>query len=64
MGYVTDPKDPELLYVGDAKGIPQSVLSDVRKQVDFLNASLNDSGFAQYHYFVDVRGVRVYIRRA
>jgi hypothetical protein len=62
MAYVTNEKDPELIFVID-KDIERSEVENIKKIVDGMNHDLQDSGFSQYSYSVDVIDNKVYVRR-
>lgn len=59
MGYVTDVKEEDLIFVG----IDDLEVSKIANMVEKLNADLVDSGFEQYHFDVEVKGDKTYIKR-
>lgn len=61
--YVNDPKDPELLYIADTSDDLQTELPRIEQVINWGNNSLTDSGFEQHLQDVQVRGMRVYLKR-
>ena len=59
MGYVTDVKEEDLIFVG----IDDLEVSKIANMVEKLNADLVDSGFEQYRFDVEVKGDKAYIKR-
>lgn len=59
MGYVTDVKEEDLIFVG----IDDLEVSKIAGMVEKLNADLVDSGFEQYRFDVEVKGDKTYIKR-
>lgn len=59
MGYVTDVKEEDLIFVG----IDDLEVSKIASMVEKLNADLVDSGFEQYRFDVEVKGDKTYIKR-
>jgi hypothetical protein len=63
--YVNDAKDRELLYVADNAADLAAEVLKIQQLVDWGNRSLQDSGYDQMaSQYVDVRGMKVYIRLA
>ena len=60
--YVTDEKDPDLLFVIENES-DRKEIDKIQKIVDGMNHDLEDSGFGQYSYDVVVRGKKVYVKR-
>lgn len=59
MGYVTDEKEPELIYVGN----DVEELEKIKRWVSSMNHSLVDSGFDNYQYDLEVVGEKAYIKK-
>jgi acetate kinase len=60
MGYVNDPKNPELIFSGTRKeALP---VKDITKWVERINADLVRAGLPQHVKHVQVVGHRIYIR--
>lgn len=59
MGYVTDVKEEDLIFVG----IDDLEVSKIANMVEKFNADLIDSGFEQYRFDVEVKGDKAYIKR-
>lgn len=59
MGYVTDDKEPELVYVGN----DGEEIEKIKRWVSNMNTSLVDSGFENYQYDLEVVGDKAYIKK-
>ena len=59
MGYITNEKEPELIFIGEDEAEVQKIARMVAK----LNADLVDSGFEQYQYDVKIDKDKTYITR-
>lgn len=59
MGYVTDEKEPELVYVGN----DGEEIEKIKRWVSNMNTSLVDSGFEHYQYDLEVVGDKAYIKK-
>ena len=59
MGYVTDEKEPELVYVGN----DGEEIEKIKRWVSNMNTSLVDSGFENYQYDLEVVGEKAYIKK-
>lgn len=59
MGYVTDEKEPELVYVGN----DGEEIEKIKRWVSNMNTSLVDSGFENYQYDLQIVGNKTYIKK-
>ena len=60
--YVNKEEDPDFLFVIE-KDSDMKEVDKIRKIVDGMNHDLEDSGFGQYKYYVEIIGNKVYVRR-
>lgn len=60
--YMNEEEDPDFLFVIE-KDSDQIEVDKIQKIVDGMNHDLEDSGFGQYKYYVEIIGNKVYVRR-